>query len=276
MSGSQHRAAAGNAEGYRQRGRRRHLDGFQGSEWRRHQRAPARRGRRFSTRRARLNYRPHALARNLRTRRTGALGILLPDLTNPVYAATIRGAVRRAETLGYVMLVAEVPDDAASASVYSKLVASAASTASSSRSPRKQGPDRRDRHASGAACLRQPARHHRPQRHRRRRSRGRARRTHADRGRPHPARLHRRFRRDGHGASPPRWLFRGGKSSRAAAGHRRCRTLFAKRRLRRLSQAAQGASRGRPASSRPTCWSGSARWRLRARAASACRRICRS
>ena len=43
----------------------------------------------------RLNYRPHALARNLRTRRTGALGILLPDLTNPVYATTIRGAVRR-------------------------------------------------------------------------------------------------------------------------------------------------------------------------------------
>jgi LacI family transcriptional regulator len=72
---------------------------------------------------ARLNYRPHALARNLRTRRTGALGILLPDLTNPVYAATIRGAVRRAEALGYVMLVAEVTDDAASASVYSKLVA---------------------------------------------------------------------------------------------------------------------------------------------------------
>ena len=71
----------------------------------------------------RLNYRPHALARNLSTRRTGALGILLPDLTNPVYATTIRGAVRRAETLGYVMLVAEVPDDAASASVYSKLVA---------------------------------------------------------------------------------------------------------------------------------------------------------
>ena len=72
---------------------------------------------------ARVQYRPHALARNLRTQRTGALGILLPDLTNPVYATTIRGAVRRAEDLGYVMLVAEVVDDAASASVYSKLVA---------------------------------------------------------------------------------------------------------------------------------------------------------
>jgi LacI family transcriptional regulator len=72
---------------------------------------------------ARLQYRPHALARNLRTQRTGALGILLPDLTNPVYASTIRGAVRRAEEVGYVMLVAEVSDDAASASIYSKLVA---------------------------------------------------------------------------------------------------------------------------------------------------------
>jgi LacI family transcriptional regulator len=72
---------------------------------------------------ARLNYRPHALARNLRTRRTGAIGVLLPDLTNPIYAATIRGAVRRAEELGYVTLVAEAQDDAASASIYSKLVA---------------------------------------------------------------------------------------------------------------------------------------------------------
>ncbi len=71
----------------------------------------------------RLNYRPHALARNLRTQRTGALGILLPDFSNPVYATSIRGAVRRADELGYVTLVAEVANDAASASVYGKLVA---------------------------------------------------------------------------------------------------------------------------------------------------------
>ncbi len=70
----------------------------------------------------RLNYRPHALARNLRTRRTGALGILLPNLMNPVYAAIVRGAVRRAEALGYVMLVADVDDEATSTSVYLKLV----------------------------------------------------------------------------------------------------------------------------------------------------------
>ncbi|MEQ1768667.1 MAG: LacI family DNA-binding transcriptional regulator [Devosia sp.] len=70
----------------------------------------------------RVNYRPHALARNLRTRRTGALGILLPNLMNPVYAAIVRGAVRRAEELGYVMLVADVDDEASSTSVYLKLV----------------------------------------------------------------------------------------------------------------------------------------------------------
>lgn len=70
----------------------------------------------------RVNYRPHALARNLRTQRTGALGILLPDLTNPVYAATVRGAMRQAEQAGYVMLVAEVADEQTSAAAYLRLV----------------------------------------------------------------------------------------------------------------------------------------------------------
>lgn len=71
---------------------------------------------------ARVNYRPHAMARNLRTQRTGALGILLPDLTNPVYATIVRGAVRRAEENGYVMLVAEVGNERAAAEVYLRLV----------------------------------------------------------------------------------------------------------------------------------------------------------
>ncbi len=70
----------------------------------------------------RVNYRPHALARNLRIQRTGALGILLPDLTNPIYAATVRGAMRQAEEAGYVMLVAEVADERTSAAAYLRLV----------------------------------------------------------------------------------------------------------------------------------------------------------
>ncbi|TPJ31302.1 LacI family transcriptional regulator [Mesorhizobium sp. B2-8-3] len=70
----------------------------------------------------RVNYRPHALARNLRTQRTGALGILLPDLTNPVYAETVRGAMRQAEKAGYVMLIAEVADEQRSTAAYLRLV----------------------------------------------------------------------------------------------------------------------------------------------------------
>jgi DNA-binding LacI/PurR family transcriptional regulator len=70
----------------------------------------------------RLNYRPHAQARTLRTQRTGALGVLLPNIMNPVYASIVRGAVRRADEKGYVMLVADVEDEAASTSTYLKLV----------------------------------------------------------------------------------------------------------------------------------------------------------
>ena len=70
----------------------------------------------------RLRYRPHVLARNLRKQRTGALGILLPDLTNPSYAISVRGAVRRAEEMGYGMLLAEVADERAATTVYARLV----------------------------------------------------------------------------------------------------------------------------------------------------------
>ncbi len=70
----------------------------------------------------RLRYRAHAMARNLRTQRAGALGILLPDLTNPVYAMIVRGAVRRAHEIGYVTLLAEVGGEQSSTSIYARLV----------------------------------------------------------------------------------------------------------------------------------------------------------
>jgi LacI family transcriptional regulator len=56
----------------------------------------------------RRGYRPHAGARSLKVQRTGALGLLFPDFTNPVYATVVRGAVHRADELGYVMLMAEL------------------------------------------------------------------------------------------------------------------------------------------------------------------------
>jgi LacI family transcriptional regulator len=60
----------------------------------------------------RLQYRPNAAARSLRSQRTLCLGIILPDLTNPVYSEIIRGALRKAEELGYVMLIAELGEAA--------------------------------------------------------------------------------------------------------------------------------------------------------------------
>ncbi len=68
-----------------------------------------------------LGYRPNVYARGLRLQMSGALGILLPDITNPVYATIVRGAVQRANELGYSLLLAEIaPDNAEDA--YERLV----------------------------------------------------------------------------------------------------------------------------------------------------------
>ena len=58
-----------------------------------------------------LHYRPNPVARSLRLQRAGAVGLLIPDLTHPTYAALVRGAFREAEQRGVVILIAEVPDD---------------------------------------------------------------------------------------------------------------------------------------------------------------------
>lgn len=58
-----------------------------------------------------LRYRPNATARGLRLARTGAFGMLVPDFTNPVYATIVRGAVREAEAIGRVTLLAELDGD---------------------------------------------------------------------------------------------------------------------------------------------------------------------
>lgn len=56
---------------------------------------------------AQLGYRPHAGARALAGARTGALALLVPDLTNVTYAQIVRGAYRQARDRGYVVLLAE-------------------------------------------------------------------------------------------------------------------------------------------------------------------------
>ncbi|PFG20977.1 LacI family DNA-binding transcriptional regulator [Serinibacter salmoneus] len=70
-----------------------------------------------------LGYRPHAGARALSVARTGTLAFLIPDLTNTVYSTILRGAIRRASELSYVVLIAEdAAESPAGANEYADLV----------------------------------------------------------------------------------------------------------------------------------------------------------
>ncbi|HEY2935546.1 MAG TPA: LacI family DNA-binding transcriptional regulator [Gaiellaceae bacterium] len=55
---------------------------------------------------SRLSYRPNTAARALKTRRTMAIGMIVPDLTNVAYATVALGADERASRAGYALLVA--------------------------------------------------------------------------------------------------------------------------------------------------------------------------
>ncbi|MDP3527218.1 MAG: LacI family DNA-binding transcriptional regulator, partial [Hoeflea sp.] len=52
-----------------------------------------------------LNYRPNFTARSLRMSRTFTLGIVVPQLDNPVFSAAIRGAENVAAQHGYSLLI---------------------------------------------------------------------------------------------------------------------------------------------------------------------------
>jgi LacI family transcriptional regulator len=55
---------------------------------------------------ARLNYRPNRAARTLKTTRTMAIGMIVPELDNVAYATIAQGADRQASKAGYALLVA--------------------------------------------------------------------------------------------------------------------------------------------------------------------------
>ncbi|MDA0238520.1 MAG: LacI family DNA-binding transcriptional regulator [Proteobacteria bacterium] len=54
----------------------------------------------------RLGYRPNTFAQSLKTNRSYTVGVLVPDLTNPVFPPIIKGIDRTLEEAGYTVVVA--------------------------------------------------------------------------------------------------------------------------------------------------------------------------
>jgi len=55
---------------------------------------------------AAVGYRPSAAARSLRTQKLATLGLIVPDLTNPVYAPIVAGVQLAATSAGYALILA--------------------------------------------------------------------------------------------------------------------------------------------------------------------------
>jgi LacI family transcriptional regulator len=61
----------------------------------------------------RLGYQPNPVARSLRTRRSHTIGVLIPDLNNPLFPPIIRGIEDRLISRGYVALLGNTDADLA-------------------------------------------------------------------------------------------------------------------------------------------------------------------
>ena len=60
-----------------------------------------------------LGYQPNSMARGLRLRRTFTIGMLVPDITNPLFPPIARGIEDRLAQSGYTLVLANTSDDAA-------------------------------------------------------------------------------------------------------------------------------------------------------------------
>jgi LacI family transcriptional regulator len=69
--------------------------------------------RRITVAARRLGYVPNTIARGLRTSRTAAVGVLIPDLTNPLFPPIVRGIQDRLEQNGYTALLVNTDGDEA-------------------------------------------------------------------------------------------------------------------------------------------------------------------
>src|SRR2546423_4081546 len=61
---------------------------------------------------ARLGYRPNPVARSLRTRRSHTVGVLIPDLNNPLVPPIVRGLEDKLAAAGSVALLGNTDADA--------------------------------------------------------------------------------------------------------------------------------------------------------------------
>jgi LacI family transcriptional regulator len=60
---------------------------------------------------AKLGYQPNRLARSLRTRRSHSIGVIIPDITNPLFPPIVRGIEDALAPLGYTALVTNADGD---------------------------------------------------------------------------------------------------------------------------------------------------------------------
>ena len=67
--------------------------------------------RRVTAAAAKLGYRPNPVARSLRTRRSHTVGVLIPDLNNPLFPPIVRGIEDRLATDAYVALIGNTDAD---------------------------------------------------------------------------------------------------------------------------------------------------------------------
>lgn len=58
-----------------------------------------------------LRYQPNPIARSLKTRRSHTVGVLIPDLTNPLFPPIVRGVEDRLASAGYVALLGNTDND---------------------------------------------------------------------------------------------------------------------------------------------------------------------
>jgi LacI family transcriptional regulator len=58
-----------------------------------------------------LGYRPNPIARGLKTNRSMTVGVLVPDLMNPLFAAIVRGIEDRLAPAGYTLLITNTDND---------------------------------------------------------------------------------------------------------------------------------------------------------------------